>query len=90
MICEIRSTLVARDAMGQQVMPESGSVDFFAVGVDCCSATAADFKCGAFNDPTARAGLRILNPDLTASFRLAVQGGESEFGFVSTGMSLFL
>lgn len=76
--------LVGRDALGKIVMPESGAADFFVVGVDCCSASSADFKCGAFSDPRAQAGLRVLNNDLTENFRLAVKGAEAEYGFLST------
>jgi len=54
-------------------LPASGTIDFWAVGKDCCDASGANFKCGAVDNPRARAGLRMLRDDIRPFFLMAVQ-----------------
>jgi len=53
--------------------------DFWAVGVNCCSSTRPDFECGQYNNPKARAGLRLLSSEERVHFKLAVQAAEATF-----------
>jgi hypothetical protein len=68
----------ATGAMGQPAggavsLPQSGTVDFWAVGVDCCDEARKTFTCGHAADPRARAGIRMLRDDIRPFFALAVQ-----------------
>lgn len=53
--------------------------DFWAVGVNCCSGVSSDFRCGQFNNPAARSGLRLMRADQRAYFQLAVQQAEAAY-----------
>lgn len=55
------------------VIPRSGSVDFWAVGRDCCGPTGNKFTCGEASSRSARSGLRVLDDRSTVMYQLAVQ-----------------
>lgn len=58
---------------GPMKIPDSGTVDFWAVGTDCCSTQDRSFNCGDANNTNARAGLRLLRDDARPFYFLAVQ-----------------
>jgi len=53
--------------------------DFWAVGMNCCSGVSPDFRCGQFNNPKARSGIRLVWQDERPYYRLAVQMAAAQF-----------
>lgn len=53
--------------------------DFWAVGVNCCSGVSPDFRCGQFNNPKARSGIRSVDEAERPYYRLAVQMAAAQF-----------
>lgn len=54
-----------------------GSTDFWAVGKNCCGTSSADFRCGAYDNPQARAGLRSFDLEASPFYRLAVKQADA-------------
>lgn len=54
-------------------LPASGTIDFWAVGQDCCDPTGQNFKCGAVDKPLARSGMRLIRDDIRPFYLMAVQ-----------------
>jgi len=52
---------------------QSGSYDFFVVGIDCCSCPNQDYRCGQFNNPLADGGLRSIDYKSRPFYRLATE-----------------
>mmetsp|Transcript_391 Transcript_391/g.1343 ORF Transcript_391/g.1343 Transcript_391/m.1343 type:complete len:312 (-) Transcript_391:29-964(-) len=58
---------------GPMVTPESGTVDFWAVGINCCNPSGENWACGEVNNTEARSGLRLLRDDVRPFFLMGVQ-----------------
>mmetsp|Transcript_48372 Transcript_48372/g.85161 ORF Transcript_48372/g.85161 Transcript_48372/m.85161 type:complete len:331 (-) Transcript_48372:107-1099(-) len=59
-------------------LPPSGTIDFWAVGINCCDPSGLDpgpinFKCSEATSPYARAGIRQLRDDTRPFFKMAVE-----------------
>lgn len=63
--------------------PETQSFDFWAVGKDCCSTSASDFRCGAYSNPLARSAIRVLGAEDSKMYRLAVEQAETLYGIMA-------
>lgn len=57
--------------------PDSGTVDWWAVGINCCKPDGEAFSCGLAL--TARAGLRLLRDDVRHLYALGVDEWSSKF-----------
>lgn len=68
---------------GLEDATKSGSHDFFAVGIDCCSCPNQDFRCGQWNNPLADGGLRSMDVDSRPLFRLAVEDWAAQYSKTS-------
>mmetsp|Transcript_44895 Transcript_44895/g.97692 ORF Transcript_44895/g.97692 Transcript_44895/m.97692 type:complete len:313 (+) Transcript_44895:74-1012(+) len=55
------------------LIPTSGTLDFWAVGTNCCGTTGTPFSCFDAANPFARSGLRVLDDTHIAMYQLAVQ-----------------
>jgi len=62
----------------------SKSVDFWAVGKNCCSGVQADFHCSGFSDPKATGVIRLMQDEDRAFYRLAVQQAEATYKMTAT------
>jgi hypothetical protein len=61
-------------------VPLTQSYDFWAVGKDCCSVSSSDFRCGDWNNPMARGGIRNMDDSDRAFYRLAVEQAAALYG----------
>lgn len=61
------------------VKNQLNSYDFWVVGVNCCDGNSdvTTFKCGEYDNPLAKSGLRLLEDQDRQFFRLAVQQAEA-------------
>jgi len=58
---------------------QESSVDFWAVGKNCCSGVSADFHCSGFSDPLALGVIRSMHDEDRPFYRLAVQQAEATY-----------
>jgi hypothetical protein len=54
-------------------LPGSGTVDFWAVGINCCGQNGDNFECGESKSRLARSGMRLLDETARSMYLLAVQ-----------------
>lgn len=59
--------------------PYSGTIDFWAIGVNCCMPSGELFRCYDAKNRFARSGLRLLRNDLRPFFKLAVEKWSSKY-----------
>jgi len=64
-------------------MPMTLSYDFWAVGKDCCSEGASDFRCGSWGNSEARSAIRVFNDDELVYYHLAVKQAEAMYDIVA-------
>jgi len=68
-----RDTEGASSIMGREIPLQSGSVDWFAVGKDCCSEGSGDFRCGPWMNGNAHSALRVLDKEDLKWYGLGAQ-----------------
>jgi len=71
---------VSKQQAGGFEMDLGGSVDFWAVGVDCCGPKGEHFECGDTNSRIARSGLRELDTSSRPMYLLGVQEWSARTG----------
>jgi len=64
-------------------MPASGSFDYFAVGINCCTCPNRDFKCGEWQNPMASGGIRSLDFKARPYYQLALDDWQASYGKTS-------
>mmetsp|Transcript_32642 Transcript_32642/g.74586 ORF Transcript_32642/g.74586 Transcript_32642/m.74586 type:complete len:409 (-) Transcript_32642:28-1254(-) len=64
-------------------LPRSGTYDYFAVGIDCCSCPNNDFQCGQWRNPFAQGGIRSLDYRSRPFYQLAVDDWKASFDKVA-------
>jgi len=74
---------VTKNGTGIKDGQKSG-IDFWAVGLNCCSGQRADFQCGEWQSPTASSGVRVVNLEQRQYFQLAVKKAEAEYGIAAS------
>eukprot|EP00747_Dinoflagellata_sp_TGD_P162693 gnl/TRDRNA2_/TRDRNA2_180566_c0_seq1.p1 gnl/TRDRNA2_/TRDRNA2_180566_c0~~gnl/TRDRNA2_/TRDRNA2_180566_c0_seq1.p1 ORF type:complete len:339 (+),score=77.93 gnl/TRDRNA2_/TRDRNA2_180566_c0_seq1:68-1084(+) len=62
------------------VVPPSGTIDFWAVGTDCCGDSGNDFTCTDVESALARSGNRLLDDNTRPMYLLAVQEWSASTG----------
>jgi hypothetical protein len=53
--------------------------DFWAVGINCCSAHTSDYHCGEYSNPAVAKGLRLMDDSKRDMFRLTVKKAQAQF-----------
>lgn len=65
-------------------VPDSRIYDFWAVGTNCCTGAPNEFHCSEYDNKYAHSGLRVVDADKQAFYRLAVQQAESAYAITAT------
>jgi len=65
---------------GLDGVPRTGSYDYFAVGINCCSCPNRDFQCGEWQNPMASGGMRSLDYKSRPYYQLALDDWQASYG----------
>jgi len=65
---------------GTAGVPQTGSYDYFAVGINCCSCPNRDFQCGEWQNPLANSGIRSLDTKSRPYYQLALDDWQASYG----------
>lgn len=65
---------------GLSGVPATGSYDYFAVGINCCSCPNRDFQCGEWQNPMASSGIRSLDYKARPFYTLALDDWQASYG----------
>jgi|Transcript_99895 hypothetical protein len=78
--------IITKASLDGRSITELPSVDFWAVGTNCCSGVQADFHCKGFADPNANGAIRLMGDQEAARalYRLAVQQAEATYKLTAT------
>lgn len=63
--------------------PLTQTYDFWAVGKDCCSVSASDFRCGSWGSTRSAGGVRVISSGDMGYYKLAVQQTESLYNIMA-------
>lgn len=78
--------IITKSSLNGKSISSLASVDFWAVGTNCCSGVQADFHCKGFADPHANGAIRLMGnqEEARALYRLAVQQAEATYKLTAT------
>jgi hypothetical protein len=69
--------------------PRTGSFDYFAVGINCCTCPNRDFQCGDWRNPLAQGGLRSLDYKSRPFYKLALDDWAASYNKASKNPLFF-
>lgn len=67
------SSVEASATISGFTLPPSGTIDWWAVGTNCCGEDGNSFTCGSVANAKARSGLRLLDETAQKNYLIAVQ-----------------
>lgn len=78
--------IITKSSLAGRTTNQLPTVDFWAVGENCCSGVQADFHCKGFADPAANGAIRLMGnqEEARALYRLAVQQAEATYKLTAT------
>lgn len=77
------STYCVAPIITNNTAPLTQTYDFWAVGKDCCSVSASDFRCGSWGSARSSGGIRVMGGGDLGYYKLAVQQTESLYDIMA-------